>query len=448
MPGCAFFVRRGPHLGTKPQALILFQEIPQTEHTQLFQELGLGHLPYHSIQMCATLSNRATRIILLLAATGFILRAGYRLYVGEASFWNNGYTFFLETARKIVAGEGPMTSRVPVYPAFLAAVALGHRAFLPIVVSQAAIGAGTVLGSAVLATELFGPSAAVLAAGLTALYPYYVVHDTALQETSLFTLLTLLSVLLLLRAWRTGSARVAAIAGLALGADVLTRATIAPFAVLAPLWLFGRRRAMAMACASVLALAVAPWLVWSYKLTGTFTLTTETGVQLWNGNNPQTFSHYPFESIDRSKPVALDAMTAQERAEVESLGTNEVRSDAWFWRKGMEYIRTHPWVALRNGVRKIAAAFGWWPSPRKGPLANWVHFLTYGATTVLGLAAMYFYRTAWREHMIIYALFVCFAMVTAVFFGHTSHRSYLDVYWIVFAAGLLGGRLSGERRRA
>jgi hypothetical protein len=165
---------------------------------------------------------------------------------------------------------------------------------------------------------------------------------------------------------------------------------------------------------------------------------------LWDGNNPYTFSHYPYESIDRSKEAALDAMTPQEQAELDSLNTNEALSDAWFWRKGTAYIRNHPWVAVRNGARKIAAAFGWWPSPRKGFWKNWVHLASYGPVMALGLAAMFLHRKAWREHMIIYALFVSFAAVTAVFFGHTSHRSYLDVYWIVFAAGLMSGWLSRQ----
>ena len=377
--------------------------------------------------------------ILSLVAIGFVLRVGYRLYEGEASFWNTGYTFFWDMARSIEAGQGPMVARVPAYPAFLAAMTLGHRAFLPIVISQAAIGAGTVLGSALLAMELFGSSAATLAAGLTAIYPYYVVHDTALQETSLFTLVTLLSVLLLLWTWRTGSRKVAALAGLALGAAVLTRVTIAPFALLAPLWLLGKRRGAALVCASVLALTVAPWMVRSYRLTGVPTLTTETGLQLWDGNNPYTFSHYPVESIDRSKAAALDALTPQEQAELDSLNASETGSDAWFWRKGVDYIRGHPWVSLRNGARKVVAAFGWWPSPRKGFWGNWVYLASYGPIMALGLAGLFLRRKAWREHMIVYALFVCFAAVTAVFFGHTSHRSYLDVYWIVFASGLISG---------
>jgi hypothetical protein len=73
-------------------------------------------------------------------------------------------------------------------------------------------------------------AAAIIAATITALYPYYVVHDTALQETSLYTFVTALAVLLLLRARRSGSGVMARCACLTLGAAVLTRADPAPFA--------------------------------------------------------------------------------------------------------------------------------------------------------------------------------------------------------------------------
>jgi hypothetical protein len=56
---------------------------------------------------------------------------------------------------------------------------------------------------------------------------------------------------------------------------------------------------------------------------------------------------------------------------------------------------------------------------------------------ILGLWGMWGCRRHWREHSIFYAQFVSFAAVTAVFFGATSYRAYLDVYLIVFAAGLL-----------
>jgi 4-amino-4-deoxy-L-arabinose transferase-like glycosyltransferase len=175
-----------------------------------------------------------------------------------------------------------------------------------------AIGAGTVWCAALIARDMFGNSAAIIAALITAFYPYYVVHDTALQETGLYTFLTL-AVLLLMRVRRNGSVSRAVCAGLTLGASVPTRANLAPFTVLAPLWLivrpesnavlWQRRTLTYLLCAGTIALMVSPWLVRSYRLTGSPTLSTESGFFLWLGNNSLTFSKYPNESVDGLEKV-------------------------------------------------------------------------------------------------------------------------------------------------
>jgi hypothetical protein len=185
------------------------------------------------------------------------------------------------------------------------------------------------------------------------------------------------------------------------------------------------------------ALTVSPWLVRSYWLTGSPTLSTESGFFLWLGNNPYTFSHSPNESIDVSQDVALEALSPEEKAEIEALRTNEAAVDQWFLRKGLDYMREHPWQTLVNGVRKIGAAFCWLPSPRKSFWPNLVYLLSYAPVMILGMWGMWAGRQHWCEHLIFYALFVSFVAVTAVFFGSTNYRAYLDVYWIVFAAGSL-----------
>ena len=153
------------------------------------------------------------RNLLWIILLAFAVRVAVRCYSGADNFWANGYAFFFELAQNIVAGNGitfgdglPSAARVPLYPAFLAAVTLGQKVFLPIVLSQSLIGAGTVGCTALLAREMFGGAAAIIAATFAAFYPYYVVHDTALQETSLYTFLTALSVLLLLRVRRKDQA--------------------------------------------------------------------------------------------------------------------------------------------------------------------------------------------------------------------------------------------------
>jgi 4-amino-4-deoxy-L-arabinose transferase-like glycosyltransferase len=384
----------------------------------------------------------------------FAVRVAVRWYTGASDFWENGYGFFFAFAKDIASGNWfafvdrpPKAFRVPLYPMFLAAVTFGHQAFLAVVVAQSLIGAGTVFCAAMLARELFGDAAAIIAATITAIYPYYVVHDTALQETSLYTFLIALAVLLLLRVRRSGSVMTAVGAGLALGAAVLTRANLAPFALFAPLWLaiaggpgaapWRRRLWVAVLCASVGALTVSPWLVRSYRLTGSAGLGTQTGFFLWLGNNPYTFSHYPSENIDRSQVFALAALSVQDRRELEARYPDEVAVDRWFWKKGMDYIREHPLRTLGFGFRKIVDAFGWLPSPRRSFWPSLLHVLSYGPIMILGLWGMWASRKYWREDSIFYAQFVVFAAVTAVFFGHTAYRAYLDVYWIVFAAGIL-----------
>ena len=388
----------------------------------------------------------------------FILRAGVRLHLGETEFWINGYTFFFDIAENIAGGKGmgldsdfATAIRVPVYPIFLATVTLGHREFISIILFQSLIGAGTVLCSALIAREMFGDFAALIAAFITALYPYFVVHDTALQETSLFTFFTALAVLLLMQVRRNGSGSKAAYAGIALGMAVLTRANIAPFAMLAPLWLivpprsngllWQRRFLTCLLCASAIAITVSPWLARSYWLTGSLTLSTESGRFLWLGNNEYTFSHYPIEDIDRSGDVALDALSPQDVVEIQELRPSEAAVDEWFFKKGLDYIRRHPWRTIANGFWKISAAFCLLPSPRHSFWQNLFYLLSYGPVITLGLWGMWVGRRNWRERLPFYILFVTFALVTAVFFGHTSYRAYLDVYLIVFAAGVIQLRI-------
>jgi len=116
-----------------------------------------------------------------------LLRLVFRLLSHEADFFHGGYGFLFELAQGVASGRGyafggqpPTAYRAPLYPLFLAAVTFGREAFLPLAIAQSIVGAGTVFLVGVLTYELFGETrAALIAAGFAAIYPYYVVHDTA-----------------------------------------------------------------------------------------------------------------------------------------------------------------------------------------------------------------------------------------------------------------------------
>jgi hypothetical protein len=392
-----------------------------------------------------------------LAALAFVLRLVARLCEGIDAFWVNGYTFLFDFAQSIAAGNGirdaygaPETFRVPLYPILLAGLTHGHKAFWPIAITQSLMGAATAFCAALLARQMFvgvpGRAAATLAAATTALYPYYVMHDTAMQETSLFTLLTLIVIVLARPTARRGGLWLAALLGLLLGLDALTRVTILPFAVLVPFWLVLKRRIVpAMICGFLLALTVFPWLWRNSRITGALVMSTESGIQLWTGNNALLFRYYPLQSIDESTLANRAALSVSDRQELKEIGNNDAAVDRFFQQKALAYIRAHPWLTVANGFRKIGATFDWLPTPRRSLARTLMHAFSFGPMMTLGVWGMWRRRAEWREDLLIYLLFAEFLAITAIYFGQTSHRVYLDVYFIVFAAGALTSRFARDK---
>ena len=387
--------------------------------------------------------------LLAILVVAVIVRIAWRINKGEQDFWTNGSSIFYDLATNLAAGRGlgleggDHAPVVPGYPFFLALTALAGKSYLWIVVAQALVGAGTVCCAYLIGKELFGQPIGVLAGILTALYPYYVFHDTALQATGLFTFLTALSVFLLLRARRTSAVIGWTMTGLVLGAAVLTNQTLLPFAAGALVWIvfagegsWHRKFDRLIAVAAPFSLLVGLWTARNYMAIGSPVLTSSFGRQLWNANNPRTFSHYPAESPDRSADDALASLTQEERQDLDGISDEILKSD-WFEDQALDYMIGQPTGTVVGAARKVLAGFSWNLNPRREPFVQISYFLSYGLISVLGVIGMSLTRRQWKEHFPIYLLFLTFIAVTAVLWAQTRQRSYLDVYWIVFAAYVL-----------
>lgn len=169
--------------------------------------------------------------------------AGGALAARNGQLLGRGLWLFFDIARNLAQGRGyelvagKLTAfRVPGYPLFLLAITGGEWHPWAIVMAQALIGALTVVATGLIGRALFGRGAGLIAAAGCAVYPYYLIHDTALQETALVTCLTAWATFLLLRLAQKGTLWLALLAGAMLAAAVLTRETILPFALCAPLW--------------------------------------------------------------------------------------------------------------------------------------------------------------------------------------------------------------------
>jgi 4-amino-4-deoxy-L-arabinose transferase-like glycosyltransferase len=417
-----------------------------------------------TVGAAGTAAGRERLALAGVLAAAFALRVGYRLRLGEADFWRNGYFFFYRMAENLVSGHGLWLAgrgwavRQPLYPLFLALTAVGGRHYLVIVVCEALFGVATCLCGYLIGRRWFGPRAGLIAAALAAAYPYYVVHDTALQDTSMVDAGAALAVFALLRARTSASGWTWAAAGALDGLAVLIRGTLLPFALASVAWIaltgeggLARRLARAAAVFALLAALLGAWAARNYVHVGRFTLSTETGEEFWKGNGPYTFSYYPAESIDLSFAAALRAMGPADRAALQA--SDEAARSDWYMARGLDYVRRHPRETLAGALRKEQTAFSWRLSPEKGAAAQALYLVSYVPILLLGLAGMVMARRGWREHSLVYLEFAGFVVVTAVFWAHTSHRVYLDVYLMVFAAAALDRALDRapwrlSRRRA
>jgi 4-amino-4-deoxy-L-arabinose transferase-like glycosyltransferase len=393
--------------------------------------------------------DRTKVLVPAILALAFLTRFLVRFSYGEDYFWKNSYSLFYELSQSIAQGRGlcyewvglKCAHRPPVYPSFLLISMIFGKSYITIVVLQSLVGAATALCAYLIAKELFDKTAGVIATSGVALYPYFVMHDTALQETGVFTFLTALAILLFLKCRRSSSQFVSLAAGVFLGLGVMTRTTLVIFVPFALAWLLffaglDKREAIQKTAVAALgfALIVSPWLVRNSVLLASPTFSTLSGLTLWAGNNPYTFSNYPDNSIDRSVDKAWDELPREERLAIKQLSSDEVGQNSWFISKALAYIKEHPGETLKRAFLKLGAAFSWKQNPARPGFVQTVYFLSYFPVLLLGIVGALMARKRWKEHSLIYGLFVSFAIVTAIFFAHTSHRVYLDVYLLIFGA--------------
>jgi 4-amino-4-deoxy-L-arabinose transferase-like glycosyltransferase len=395
-----------------------------------------------------------------LVAVAFLTRLGVRLAFGEHYFWTNSYFEYYELAENIAAGRGFCTDSgcawlPPLYPLFLTFSVLSGKSYLLVIVPQALMGAGTAFIAFLIGRHIFSVFTGILACAITALYPYYVMHDTALQDTGMVTFCIALSMWLLLRASRLNRNSDWLLAGLALGTIALTRASGPSVIGVALLWtiIWGSqgdgwerlRKTSILLLATIV--TVGPWLIETYRLTGAPVISSQTGHALWMGNNPETFSHYPEGSIDRSTDEASLKLTPADRAELDQLASDEIAKSDWFKHRALNFIKATPWSLLvQRAVRKLEAGFSWRLNPNREFLVQAAYGVTYVPVAVLGVIGMIL---VWRKREVILfeMLLLSFMAVTAVYWAHTSHRIYLDVYLIVFAASVMekfGATLKGS----
>jgi 4-amino-4-deoxy-L-arabinose transferase-like glycosyltransferase len=301
--------------------------------------------------------------------------------------------------------RGPSAYFAPGYPYFLALVDLidGHAvrrdgAIHPARIAQAVLGTITVALTGLVALELFGVAAGLIALVLAAVYPVGIEVSTVLAAENLLTPLVLGAVYAGLRTRRAGKPVTAyawvAGAGLLSGLATLTHenAALILLPLLAAVWRVGPRRLLAPALLILTAaLMIAPWTIRNAVVMHRFIpVSDETGITLVGTYNAASaadsivpYKWRIFYGIPGERPLIRQASHLTEP----EIG-DRLQSQA------LHYIAEHPFAPLDAGYHntlkllELEGSYAWKASAKAVSLPAGDARLGVTSFWVLGLLAL------------------------------------------------------------
>jgi 4-amino-4-deoxy-L-arabinose transferase-like glycosyltransferase len=297
-----------------------------------------------------------------------------------------------------------------------------------------------------LAAEIFGTLAGLLAAAALALDPAHFYYSMHFLSEVPYALTITLTVLLAVRWVRAPSLRLAAAAGVLFGFSLLTRPQVffaGPLALLLALAVPALRRPPRLeqlALAGVLAAAVVvPWVVRNESEVGRATLSTIGGFTFWGANNAVIASQP--RNVGAWMPVdsLIDAR--------HPLNGTEVENDLAAWRYGMEYLRTHAADVPRLLMMKVARHFSAFrPTPNRA--VYWSFALAWIVTAPLLLAGIVLHGRSRRAELLLVLLPCVSTLLTAlVFYGSIRFRDADVALFVTPAAAAVAAAIPSAWRR-
>jgi hypothetical protein len=332
-----------------------------------------------------------------------------------------------------------------------------------------------------LSTRLFGARVGVGAAGLTAIYSYFVYYSGALMTEALYILAILwaldLTTKMILNPSATparpagGTRTVLSMAkpwlilGLALGIAVLLRQVILLFVPVLLAWLVwatvsssasthvriaGALRqslAGALITVAVIGALVAPWTVRNFQAFGRVVLlNTNAGYAFFWANHP----------IHGDDFIAILPGGVYEQLIPRDLRQlDEAALDQALLLEGTRFVLADPGRYIRLSLSRIKDFFQFWPSPESGIASNYARVLSFGVCLPLmlfGLILTVAERQSvgtrrWQAIVLLYLFIAWYTLIHLASWALVRYRLPVDAVLLPFAALALidlAGRVLGR----
>jgi 4-amino-4-deoxy-L-arabinose transferase-like glycosyltransferase len=303
-------------------------------------------------------------------------------------------------------------------------------------------------------TAVFSRTVGLVAAGLTAIYAYFIYYDAALMTEPFFITLVMAGIYLtiVISQNSTGakddmSARrtigLSLLLGLILGGAVLLRQLILLFVPILFLWLWWvrRKRTLKLTLVSfllagvVIALMILPFSIYNTGRFGHFVLlNTNSGYAFFWANHPIYGTH--FQAI-------LSEVTYQSLIPVELRHLDEAALDQALLKRGILFILDDPVRYVLLSISRIPVFFMFWPTSNSGLISNVSRVASFGV--LWPFMAYGLYRSVADEKLpvahrlaspksLLLLFAIVYTMIHLLSWALIRYRLPVDAVLVVFAA--------------
>jgi hypothetical protein len=306
-----------------------------------------------------------------------------------------------------------------------------------------------------LGQALFNETVGVVAAGMSAVYLYFIFYDATLMTEPFFICAVLAMLLLGLRIsgmakdltsplqgrgvetqttarHLKGRGEWAAL-GLAAGVGALLRQTVLFWLPVELVWIFwagrkswgGWKRPLvgALVTLGIAALVVLPWTARNYVVYRAFLpLNSNAGYAFYSANHPNHGVHFDQDYV---APLPED---------LRGLGLNEAQWATALTKRGLAFIVQDPLRYLRLTLSKSGVQFGFWFLPESTLASNLLRVLSFGVYLPLFIAGLALSGRDWRRNSLIYLFVIVFNLLHILTWAGNRYRLPVDAALMPFAA--------------
>lgn len=333
--------------------------------------------------------------------------------------------------------------RPPLYPHFLFAnyflFGSTHMLYSTVRFFQAILDSLTCVIISLTGKSLYNKNVGLFAGLGAALYPFFVIFTGEIMTETLFLFLFSSFTLFLFYLIDTSQKRYAVLSGMSLGLTILCRPTIIIIPPILIVWfllwspgtLFTRVKQVILTIACMV-LVIAPWTLRNYLVLDKFIpVSTTGGFRFFMGNSEFAEKEY-LQDLDPTSTTWAKAIWVERQQNLD-------KPESWYYKRGWDYICTHPKNFLRLLFKKLMRFWNVVPSKPLGWIQGIRHFIIYGSLPILGITGLFLYaRYNKSKFLLFFLFFICFNIVHMLTVSTFRLRVPLvDPYLIIFSSFLI-----------